>query len=230
MSTEVSENNNTAAEGAAKGAGMVQLNGLFAFKKGMSSIYSEEGEVIPVTVLEYKPCVVSQVKTSEKDGYEAVQLACDPRKPKQATHADRGHFKASGWESGAKHVMELRQSLPEGVKAGDKLALSSLAVGDTVQLTARSKGRGFSGVIKRWNFGGGPAAHGSKFHRQPGSIGNRTWPGRVMPGRKMAGHFGFEKITVKSVKVVGISEEDGVILVKGPVPGGTNTLVKLMKV
>ncbi|MCB9027471.1 MAG: 50S ribosomal protein L3 [Bdellovibrionaceae bacterium] len=208
----------------------LKIKGLFATKLGMSSVYNEEGEIIPVTVLKFEPWVVSQVKTKEKDGYEALQIAARPKKAKNSNNSEKGHLKNSGIENGAKLICEIRQKLPEGVQVGDKVSLESLCKGDKVRLTSKSKGRGFTGVQKRWNFAGGPAAHGSHFHRQPGSVGCRTWPGRVMPGKKLPGHFGDEKVTVKNVEIVEVNTEDSVLLVKGPVPGGRNTLVKLMKV
>ena len=208
----------------------LKLNGLYATKLGMSSVYSEKGEIIPVTVLRYEHWYVSQLKTNEKDGYEALQLAARPKKAKNTNKAEKGHLKNTSFENGAHLIYEIRQKLPDGAQVGDKVSIESLVKGDKVSLTSRSKGRGFSGVQKRWNFGGGPAAHGSKFHRQPGSVGNRTWPGRVMPGKKLPGRFGFENVTVKNVEVIDVLTEDSVVLVKGPVPGARNTLVKLMKV
>jgi len=207
----------------------IKLNGLYAFKAGMSSIYGEAGEIIPVTVLKYDNWYVSQLKTDDRDGYQAVQIACGPRKAKNANKAEKTHLKAAGFENGARLVREIRQALPEGVSLGQKVDISSITIGDKVKLTAISKGRGFTGTLKRWNFGGGPASHGSGFHRRPGSIGNRTWPGRVMPGKKMSGHFGDETITLKNVKIVGVLPEDNAILVKGPVPGAKNGLVRLIK-
>lgn len=208
----------------------IQLNGLFAFKVGMSAVYDDNGNQIPVTVLSYKPWIVSQVKTKDKDGYEAIQLACDPKKAARTSNALRGHLKNTSFEHGAKFLQEIRQDLPEGVKVGQKLDLGSLAKGDSVKLTSKSKGHGFSGVVKRWNFGGGRASHGGKSRlRSPGSIGNCTFPGRVMKGRKMGGQFGNETITVKNVKIVDVLPEENVLLVKGPVPGSRNSLIRLMK-
>lgn len=207
----------------------VQLTALFATKVGMSAVYNEQGEYVPVTVLKYEPLVVSQVKTQEKDGYAALQVAARPKRPGLSTKAERGHLKGAGFENGAHMVRELRVAIPEGVAVGTRIGLDSLAKGDTIKITAKSKGKGFAGSIKRWNFQGGPATHGSHFHRQPGSSGNRTWPGRVMPGKKFPGHLGDETVTVKSVQVVDVRSEEGVILVKGPVPGSRNTLVKLVK-
>jgi large subunit ribosomal protein L3 len=207
----------------------VKLTGLFATKIGMSAVYNENGEYVPVTVLKYEPMVVSQLKTKEKDGYAAVQVAARPKRPGLSTKAASGHLKGAGFENGAHMVRELRGEIPEGLTVGTRISLDTLAKGDTVKITATSKGKGFAGVLKRWNFQGGPATHGSHFHRQPGSSGNRTWPGRIMPGKKFPGHLGDETVTVKSVKIVDVRAEEGVILVKGPVPGSRNTLVKLVK-
>ncbi len=208
----------------------VKLNGLFAFKEGMATVYNEKGEAIPVTVLRYETWKVSQIKTTEKDGYTAVQLAAVSKKSKNASSAEVNHLKAAGFESGAQYVKELRtDSLPDGLKLGDALSIETLAKGDFVKITSTSKGHGFQGSVRRWNFAGGPATHGSKFHRRPGSSGNRTWPGRVMPGKKFPGHWGDETITVKNVQVIDVIPSEGVVLVKGPVPGSKNTLVKLVK-
>lgn len=207
----------------------IKLNGLFAFKEGMSTVYNEQGEAIPVTVLRYEPWVVAQVKTKDQDGYEAIQLACSPKKVKNSTKAEKGHLAKAGFEGGARYVKELRQALPEGASVGSPVSIESLAKGDVVKMTSRSKGKGFQGVLKRWNFGGGPATHGSHFHRQPGSSGNRTWPGRVMPGKKFPGHLGDETVTVKNIEIVDVIPSEGVVMVKGPVPGSRNTLVKLVK-
>ena len=215
---------------SSSGKGSVKLNGLIAFKVGMTSVFAENGEQIPVTVLRYEPWVVTQVKSKDKDGYEAVQLGTGIVKAKNSSKALSKHAKAAGFENGTKMSAEIRQDLPSGVEVGMQVAIDSLVAGDFVKLTGRSKGRGFAGSVKRWNFAGGPAAHGSKFHRRPGSSGNRTWPGRVMPGKKFPGHFGDEVVSKKNVQVVQVLADENVILVKGGVPGGRNSLVKLMKV
>jgi large subunit ribosomal protein L3 len=228
----VSEAINTGAEAPTEnttsGQGL-KLNGLFAFKEGMSTVYNEQGEAVPVTVLRYEPWVISQIKTNDKDGYEAVQVACQPKKAKNSSKSEKGHFSKAGFENGAQYVKELRQALPEGAALGAQVSIESLAKGDFVKITSKSKGKGFAGSVKRWNFAGGPAAHGSKFHRRPGSSGNRTWPGRVMPGKKFPGHLGAETVTVRNVEVVEINTAENVLLVKGPVPGARNTLVKLVR-
>ena len=214
---------------ATAGAASVKLNGIFAHKVGMSSVYGDNGEAIPVTVLKMEPWVVSQVKTKEKDGYTALQLASRPKKAVNSTKAQRGHLKKAGFENGAQFIRELRQELPEGVTVGARVAIDTIVKGDVVRLTSRSKGKGFQGSVKRYHFAGGPASHGSKFHRQPGSSGNRTWPGRVMPGKKFPGHMGDDTVTVRNVRVVEVLADEGIVLVKGPVPGARNTLVKLVK-
>lgn len=227
----MSENMESAetAQTTATESGDLKLNGLYAFKEGMATIYNDQGEAVPVTVLRYEPWVVSQLKTEEKDGYTGVQLACRPKKAKNSDGAEKGHFKKAGFESGFQYVKELRQELPEGAAVGAKVSIESLKKGDVVKLTGVSKGRGFQGSVRRWNFAGGPASHGSKFHRRPGSSGNRTWPGRVMPGKKFPGHWGVETITVKNVQVVEVLPSEGVLMVKGPVPGSRNSLVKMVR-
>lgn len=224
--------NEEATEQAAAAAPVssgVKLKGLYAFKEGMTTVYNDKGEAVPVTILRYEPWVVTQVKTGEKDGYTAVQIGCRPRKAKNTNKAEQGHLKSAGFENGAQYVHEIRQDLPAGVSVGQPVAIDSLVIGDSVKVTGTSKGRGFQGSQRRWNFAGGPASHGSKFHRRPGSSGNRTWPGRVMPGKKFPGHWGDETISVKNVQIVGVLPTESVLLVKGPVPGARNSLVRLVK-
>lgn len=227
MSETTETNSETAPE--AKASGSLSLPGIFAFKVGMSAVYSE-GERIPVTVLKYEPMVVSQVKTKSSDGYEAVQLAFVPDRASQTNKAAKTHLSKAGFENGAMYVRELRSDkMPEGVAAGAKVALESLKKGDIVKVSGLSRGRGFQGPVRRWNFNGGPASHGSGFHRKPGSVGNRTWPGRVMPGKRMAGQWGNETSTIRNVRVVDVIPEENVVLVKGSVPGARNSLVRLTK-
>jgi large subunit ribosomal protein L3 len=211
-----------------KGGGAIQLGGLFAFKVGMSAVF-EEGERIPVTVLKYEPMVVSQVKTNEKDGYESVQVSFKPERASQTNGAQKTRLSGVGFENGAKFSREIRTKT-EGIAVGSKVGIDSLKKGDTVKVTGLSRGRGFQGAVRRWNFNGGPATHGSGFHRKPGSVGNRTWPGRVMPGKRMAGQWGNETATIRNLKIVDVIPEENVLLVRGPVPGARNTLVQLTKV
>lgn len=207
----------------------IELDGLFAFKMSMSTFYSEKGESIPVTALKYEPCRVSQIKTQEKESYNAVQLAFKAQKNKRCSKARITHLKPAGFKEGAQFVREIRQPLPEGIKLGQELSIESLKKGDLVKISSVSKGRGFAGVLKRWNFAGGKASHGSKSHRRIGSIGQHTEPARVMPGRKMPGQYGFKKVSRLKVPVVDVLPEEGIIFVKGAVPGARNTLVSLKK-
>jgi large subunit ribosomal protein L3 len=223
------ENKENATDAAASSGG-VKLNGLFAFKEGMATVFNEQGEAVPVTVLRYEPWVVAQVKTKNSDGYDAVQIACRPSKAKNGSKALKGHAKSAGFENGAQLSREIRLEAPVADAAvGVQVSIDSLKKGDVVKITGRSKGHGFAGSVKRWNFAGGPASHGSKFHRRPGSVGNRTWPGRVMPGKRFPGHYGDEAITVKNVEIVEVLQSEGVVMVKGPVPGARNSLVKLVR-
>jgi large subunit ribosomal protein L3 len=223
--SEVTAENTTEAK-----TGACQLDSLYAFKMGMTTYYDDNGESISATVLKYEPLVVSQLKTKEKDGYTAVQVAFKPKSDKRTLKSEKNHLKAAGFENGAYHVREIRQEIPAGVEVGTKVEMSSLKIGDMLKVTGTSKGCGFAGVVKRWGNAGGPETHGSGFHRRPGSIGNRTWPGRVMPGKHFPGHLGDETVTVKGIQVVDLIPEESVIIVRGSIPGAQNSLVKLMKV
>lgn len=215
-------------------AGEIKLTGLFAQKVGMSSVYTEAGQNIPVTVLKVDSWKVTQIKTQDKEGYNAIQIATFDRRNSNNSKALLGHTKNAGAadakRAGAKLTREVRvDAIPEGVAVGSAVSIESLKKGDIVKLTSKSKGRGFTGAMKRWNFAGGPASHGSKFHRRPGSAGTRTWPGFVLPGKRGPGHFGDETVTVRNVQIVDVNPSEGVILVKGPVPGARNTLVRILK-
>ncbi|MFN7728420.1 MAG: 50S ribosomal protein L3 [Bdellovibrio sp.] len=218
-----------ATDAAAASSGELKLAGLYAFKEGMATVYNEQGEAVPVTILRYEPWFVSQIKTEQTDGYSALQVACRPKKAKNTNKAEKAHLSGAGFENGAQYVREIRQDVPAEAKVGSRVSIESLSKGDSVKITGKSKGHGFQGSIRRWNFAGGPASHGSKFHRRPGSSGNRTWPGRVMPGKKFPGHWGDETITVKNVVIVDVLPTEGVVMVKGPVPGARNSLVKLVR-
>ncbi len=226
---EAASTTETAGTAAGTVTAALKLHGLFAHKVGMTSIYDEQGSLTSVTVLKFEPWFVSQIKTLKADGYEAIQIASSPKKAVLSSKSEKVRMKKAGFENGAHFIKEIRGSVPAGAAIGQKIDIASLVKGDVVKITSKSKGKGFQGSMKRHNFQGGPAAHGSKFHRQPGSSGNRTWPGRVMPGKKFPGHMGDENVTVKSVKIVEVLAEEGLLLVKGPVPGSKNTLVKLMK-
>ncbi|MCB0369588.1 MAG: 50S ribosomal protein L3 [Bdellovibrionales bacterium] len=209
----------------------IKLNSLFAFKEGMSTLFDDQGTAVPVTILRYSPWYVSQIKTKENDGYEALQLSCELKKAKNSNKSELGIAKKLGFESGFRYVKEVRGAFAsEETQLGSEVSIESLSKGDVIKVTAKSKGHGFMGSVRRWGFAGGPASHGSKFHRQPGSSGNRTWPGRVMPGKKFPGHWGDETITVKNLKVYDVIPEENVVIIRGSVPGARNTLVRLVKV
>ncbi len=207
----------------------IKLDSLYAFKVGMSTVFNEAGEAVNVTLLKYEPLVVSELKTKEKHGYEAVQVAFGPRKAGRASAAEVKRLKGAGFENGAYFCREIRQSLPEGASVGAHVGIDSLKAGDNVKISGKSKGKGFQGVVRRYGFAGGPAAHGSKFHRQPGSVGCREFPGRVMPGRRLPGHKGNKTKTTMNLSIVDVLPEDNILIVAGAVPGGRNNLVKLTK-
>lgn len=198
--------------------------GLLGKKLGMTRIYDEKGVAIPVTVIEAGGNRVLQVKTKENDGYEAAQVGYGDQKEHRVSRAELGHFKKS--ESSPKRfIREFRlDGELEGISLGD-LPLSTFAVGQWVDVVGQSKGKGFQGVMKRHNFHGQPQTHGHMMHRRTGAIGNRSTPGRVWKNQKMPGHMGDERVTVQNLKVVQVREEDGVILVSGPVPGAKGTYV-----
>jgi large subunit ribosomal protein L3 len=229
--SETEEVKTEAPAEAQKASGDLQLDGLYAFKVGMSAVFSEEGERIPVTVLRYEQMVVSQIKSAATDGYEAVQVAFVPDRASQTNSAAKTHLAKTGFENGAKFLREVRlEKALEGVSVGQKISIDSLKKGDMVKVTGLSRGRGFQGPVRRWGFHGGPATHGSGFHRKPGSVGNRTWPGRVMPGKRMAGQWGDETSTINGLRIVEVIPEENVVLVRGSVPGARNSLIRITKV
>jgi large subunit ribosomal protein L3 len=207
-----------------------ELDAMFAFKVGMSAVFTEDGERIPVTVLKYEPMLVSQIKTKETDGYNSIQVAFLPQRASRVTGAQKKNLSKAGFENGARYVREIRTKDAPTVAVGAKVSIESLKKGDMLKVTGKSRGRGFSGVVERWGFNGGPATHGSGFHRKPGSVGNRTWPGRVIAGKRMAGQYGNETATIRGIKVVDVIPSENVLLVKGSVPGARNSLVRLVKV
>ena len=194
----------------------------------MTAIYDDKGVRIPVTVLECKPWTVTAIKTIEKDGYEAVQIGFGAKKIKNTTKSEIIQSKKAKLNTaGFIFKREVRGSIPENCDLGAKVSLDNFEQGTKVQVTAKSKGRGFSGVVKRHGFGGGPASHGSGFHRRPGSIGMCTFPGRVMPGKKMPGQYGNKNVTIGGLEVVAINSDENVLMIKGAVPGSFNTMVKV---
>ena len=202
---------------------------LFGKRLGMTRFFLEGGTSVPVTVLEVGPCVVVQRKTLEKEGYNAIQVGYGPQKESRVNKPLKGHFKAAGVECFS-HLKEISVDNPGEFELGQEIKSDIFGIGDIINVIGTSKGRGFSGVIKRWGFSGGRKTHGSRSHRIPGSIGCSATPGRVLKGKKMPGRMGFQRVTVKNLKVVDVRPEMDVILVKGAVPGSRNSLVEISKV
>ncbi|MDZ7270467.1 MAG: 50S ribosomal protein L3 [candidate division KSB1 bacterium] len=204
--------------------------GLIGKKVGMTRLFDESGNMVPVTVIEAGPCYVAQIKTPDKDGYSAVQLAFGERRAKVATKPLVGHCQKAGIKP-ARVLREFRDfALADQVKPGDVLKVDLFNAGDVVTVTGVSKGRGFAGVVKRHHFGGGPKSHGqSDRHRAPGSIGSSSFPSRSFKGLRMAGRMGGETVTVRNLKVVKVDADKNLIAVKGAVPGAPNGIVIIKK-
>lgn len=205
------------------------MSGLIGKKIGMTSIFDENGKNIPCTVIEAGPCIVTQVRTEEVDGYEAVQLGFDDRTDKSTTKAAAGHFKKAG-TSGKRKVVEFK-GFGEELKLGDSVTVGHFLEGDFVDVAATSKGKGFQGVVKRHGFGGvGQATHGQHNRlRAPGSIGAASYPARVFKGMRMAGRMGGEKVKVQNLRVLKVVEDKNLLVIKGCVPGHKNAYVTIQK-
>ena len=195
-------------------------------KIGMTQVWDEDDNVVPVTVILAGPCTVSQVKTKETDGYDAVQIGFGDIKAKKVNKPMAGHFAKAGVEP-MRYLREVRVEDASQYKTGDKVTVADFADVTAVDVTGTSKGKGFQGTIKRWNFSRGPMTHGSRNQRKPGSIGQCAYPARVRKGLHMAGHMGDERVTVKNLKLVRVDEEQNLLLVKGAVPGAKNALVQV---
>lgn len=208
---------------------MSEKMGIIGRKLGMTRIFADDGSAVAVTVVKAGPCPVTQVKTVEKDGYNALQIAFEEVAEKKVTKAMRGHFAKAG-VAPCREVREIRLAEPAAVEVGQVLTAEVFAAGDTVKVTGTSIGKGYQGVMRRWNFHGMDDGHGDeKVHRSGGSIGNNTFPGHVFKGRKMAGHWGAEQVTVQGLEIVDVRTEDNVILIRGSVPGPKNGLVLVRK-
>lgn len=202
------------------------MTGILGKKIGMTQVYLEDGRLVPVTVVEAGPCTVVQVRTPEKDGYEAVQVGfVEVRKSKNVTKPMAGLFKKAGTPA-YKNLKEFRIA---GLKVGDMIKADAFSKGDLVSVSGTSKGKGFQGVMKRHNFKGGPSGHGSMFNRAPGSIGASSYPSRVWRGMRMAGQMGSDKVTVQNLTVVDVMPDQNLILLRGAVPGAPNTIIEIWK-
>jgi large subunit ribosomal protein L3 len=205
------------------------MQGILGKKLGMTQIYEEDGTAVPVTVVKAGPCLVVQVKTAERDGYRAVQIGLvEERAPKRVSKARQGHFDKAG-AAPTRALVEYPLAEGDEAEAGATVKCSIFGVDDYVDVTAKSKGKGFQGVIKRHGFGGGKATHGSMFHRAPGSIGQSAFPSRVYPGTRLPGQTGNKRITVKNLKVVRVDEENDLLYLRGAVPGPKNGLLGLSR-
>ena len=192
--------------------------GVIGRKCGMTRVFTEEGISVPVTVIEVTPNRVSQVKTEETDGYEAVQVTVGERRASRVTRPQAGHFAKAGVEAG-RSAGEFRGEIGE-LQAGSEVTLEVFEAGQSVDVTGTSKGKGFAGGVKRWNFRTQDATHGNSLaHRAPGSIGQNQTPGKVFKGKKMAGHLGAERVTVQNLEIVRVDAEKNLLLVKGAIPG-----------
>ena len=193
-------------------------------KVGMTQIFNEDGVLTPVTVLQAGPCVVTQVKTVENDGYSAVQVGYEDIREKLVNKPKKGHFAKTG-VAAKRFVKEFRFEDAESYTLGQEIKVDVFTAGDKIDATAKSKGKGFQGAIKRHGQSRGPMAHGSKYHRHAGSNGSATTPGRVFKGKNMPGHMGAVKVTVQNLEVVRVDADQNLLLVKGSVPGPKKSLV-----
>ena len=201
------------------------MKGILGKKIGMTQIFTEHGEVIPVTVVEAGPVVVTQVKTTENDGYTAIQVGFGDAKEKSLNKPQKGHLAAANTLK--KHLKEFRVDSVEGYTVGQEIKADLFAAGELIDVTGISKGKGFQGPIKRHGQSRGPETHGSRYHRRPGSMGACSYPGRVFKNKKLAGHMGSVKVTVQNLEVVRIDAEKNLILVKGAIPGAKGSVVTI---
>nr|YP_010207898.1 ribosomal protein L3 [Pseudo-nitzschia micropora]UBA14911.1 ribosomal protein L3 [Pseudo-nitzschia micropora] len=200
--------------------------GLLGNKIGMTQIFDESGNIIPVTILKVGPCIVTQIKTEMKDGYNAIQVGYSNTSNKSLTQPELGHLQKSNIQP-LKYLKEFRVDTVDEFEVGQVLNVDLLSVDQLVNIKGKTIGKGFSGLQKRHNFTRGPMTHGSKNHRAPGSIGMGTTPGRVLPGKKMAGQLGNKLTTIKKLKVIQLSSEENILIIKGSVPGKPGNLLSI---
>lgn len=201
--------------------------GLLGNKMGMTQIFDEAGNIIPVTILKVGPCVVTQVKTKAKDGYDSIQIGYGSVSNKTLTQPELGHLQKSNIQP-LKYLKEFRINEDNEFQIGQILNVDSFVPGQLVNIQGKSVGKGFSGLQQRHNFARGPMTHGSKNHREPGSIGMGTTPGRVLPGKRMAGQLGNKITTIKKLKIIQINSEENILVIKGSVPGKPGNLLSII--
>lgn len=202
--------------------------GLIGQKLGMTGLFTNDGRHFPVTVVQVGPCVVTQIKTVETDGYNALQLGFGDKKPARINKPDLGHMKKSG-EGTFAFLREVAVADPENYSLGQTIPPDLFKIGERVDVVGISKGRGFSGVIKRHGFHGGRMTHGSHSKRTPGSIGCSAWPSKVIKGKKLPGHYGMDKTTIRNLEIVDIRPDDNLIMIKGALPGSRSGMVTVKK-
>ena len=195
-------------------------------KLGMTQIFTEDGLLVPVTVVEAGPCVVTQVKTQEKDGYSALQVGYEDVRPKLVNKPTKGHFDKSNI-SYKRCLREFKLDNVEDYNVGSEIKVDIFTPGEKVDVTGISKGKGFAGTIKRWNQHRGPMSHGSRYHRRPGSMGPGSSPGRVFKSKRLPGRMGFDKVTVANLEIVRVDADRNLLLIKGAVPGAKGTLLTI---
>ena len=200
--------------------------GIFGRKVGMTQIFDEAGANLPVTILKTEPCQISQIKTTNKDGYNAIQIAYGAEKLQKLKKPQQGHLKKVG-NKVFRSIGEFRVANPENFKLGKLITSDSFTVGQKITVTGTSIGKGFAGNQKRHNFSRGPMTHGSKNHRLPGSVGAGSTPGRVYPGKKMAGRLGGTKVTLKNVEVLYVNSQENLVVLKGSMPGKKNSILRM---
>lgn len=201
--------------------------GLLGNKIGMTQIFDESGNIIPITILKVGPCVVTQIKTKLKDGYNAIQIGYGSLSSKALTQPELGHLQKSNIQP-LRYLKEFRVDENNDFKIGQVLNVNLFTPGQLINIRGKSIGKGFSGLPKRHNFSRGPMTHGSKNHRAPGSIGMGTTPGRVLPGKKMPGQLGNKTVTIKKLKVIQTNSEENILVIKGSVPGKPGNLLSIV--
>ncbi len=202
---------------------------IFGRKLGMSRYFLQDGDVVPVTIIQAGPCYVIQKKSAEREGYNAIQVGFILQKEQRLNKPLKGHLKKAGCGF-FKYLREIRVENPEEFELGQAIKVDIFQIGDLVQVSGKSKGRGFQGVMKRWGFAGGRDGHGAEWHRKTGSIGATTFPGRVIKGKKLPGRMGNSRVTIKNLKVIDVRPEEDIIAIKGGVPGSRNSIVEIKKI
>jgi len=205
------------------------INKMFGKKLGMTRYFIDEGECVPVTLIKAGPCVVIQKKSTEKEGYEAIQVGFQEQKERRLSKPLVGHFSKAG-DRYFSHLKEIRVEKSDEFELGQELNADIFQIGDLVKVTGKSKGRGFAGVMKRWGFSGGKKTHGSRSHRVPGSIGQSATPGRVYKGKKFPGRMGFQNTTIKNLMVLDVRPEINLIALKGTLPGARDNIIEITKI